>query len=90
MHNSRYTQPKDEEDSEPPGKPASAYSALSSPPGLPLLTPSFCLSFLLTSPAHVAQFRSLPLGAKGGDGDHLYMCPCCAGIIVVFETSARK
>ena len=54
MHVSRYTQPKDEEDGELPGKPTPAHSSLSSLPLLPPLTPSFGFSFLLPDSAHVA------------------------------------
>ena len=90
MGDSRYTQPKDEEDSESPGKPTSAQASLPSPPRLPLFTPSFGLPLLLSAPGHVVQFRSLPFGTKGRDGNHLYLSPCDTGGILMFETSTRK
>lgn len=88
--NSRDTQPKDEEDGEPPGKPASTQPSVSSPPVLPLFVPGFCLSFLLTTPTHFMQFRSLPLRAKGRDCNHLHMRPCGTDGIILNELSARN
>jgi hypothetical protein len=87
VHNSRYTQPKDKEDSEPPGKPTPTHASLSPPPILPLLTPGFSLPLLLTAPAHVVQFRSLPLGTKSRDSNHFYVCSCGTGGIIMLETS---
>ena len=90
MHGSRYTEPKDKEDGEPPGKPTSAQASLSSPPVLPHLTSSFGLSLLLSAPGHVVQLRSLPFGTKSGDSNHLCVCPCGARGIVMLETSTRN
>ena len=89
MDNSRYTQPKDEEDGELPGKPTPAQSSISSPPIFPLLIPDFGFPFLLRTPGHVVQFRSLPLGTKSGNGNHLHMRPGGTGGIFMLETSVR-